>query len=324
MELARETLVDRYVVDGLIGRGGMAVVYRVRHRQLGSVHAMKVITLPSPQIQERLLKEGQAQSGLRHPNVVSVTDVVEVRGCPALVMEFIDGPSLDILLASDRLTLDQADEIARGIITGVAAAHRAGFVHRDLKPANVMLAMSDGNLVPKVADFGLVKSIAGSEGEGAVRTRTGVTMGTPAYMAPEQIRDAAQVDARADVFSLGAILYELVTGQRAFVGDDTFELFAAITGADFVPPRQLAPDLSESMERAILGALEVDPALRTPSCDALLEAWTGSEIWMGSPPVWWRRSAETTPRGSPRWSGRSTTSARRMSSSATASSSAAA
>jgi len=97
-------------------------------------------------------------------------------------------------------------------------------------------------------------------------------------MAPEQIRDAAQVDARADVFSLGAILYELVTGQRAFVGDDTFELFAAITGADFVPPRQLAPDLSESMERAILGALEVDPALRTPSCDALLEAWTGSEI----------------------------------------------
>jgi serine/threonine-protein kinase len=286
LELRRETVVDRYVVEDLIGRGGMAVVYRVRHRQLGSVHAMKVITLPSPQLQERLIKEGQAQGGLRHPNVVVVTDVVEVRGCPALVMDLIEGPSLDVLLAREALTLPQADEIARGIISGVAAAHRAGLIHRDLKPANVMLAMWEGQLVPKVADFGLVKSVAGAGGSSAVKTRTGVTMGTPAYMSPEQIRDAGQVDERADVFSLGAILYELVTGRRAFAGQDTFELFAAITAGDFVPPRDLVPELPESMERAILGALRVDPEERTPSCAALLEAWTGQAPASGAHGAW--------------------------------------
>ncbi len=277
VEIAPGTQVDRYDVEALIGRGGMAVVYRVRHRQLGGVHAMKVITLPSPQIQKRLLQEGKAQSGLRHPNVVAVTDVVEVGGCPALVMELIDGPGLDTLLADTHLTLEQADDIARGIIAGVAAAHRAGLIHRDLKPANVMLSMPDGRMVPKVTDFGLAKSIIGDDGASGVKTRTGVTMGTPAYMAPEQIRDSKNVDAGADIFSLGAVLYELVTGRRAFYGDDTFELFAAITGGEFVPPRDLVPDLPDHMEEAILGALKVDPAERTSSCEKLLEAWTGGE-----------------------------------------------
>jgi len=277
VEIAPGTQVDRYAVEALIGRGGMAVVYRVRHQQLGSVHAMKVITLPSPQIQQRLLQEGKAQSGLRHPNVVAVTDVVEVNGCPALVMELIDGPALDTLLGDGPLTLAQADDIARGILAGVAAAHRAGLIHRDLKPANVMLAMPDGRLVPKVTDFGLAKSIAGDQVGSGVKTRTGVTMGTPAYMAPEQIRDSKNVDTRADVFSLGAVLYELVTGQRPFQGDDTFELFAAITSGDFVPPRQLVPDLPEHIERAILGALRVDPEERTASCEALLDDWTNGE-----------------------------------------------
>lgn len=275
MRLAPGTVLDRYTVEDVLGEGGMAVVYRVRHSQLGSVHAMKVLKLPTAAIRDRLLQEGRVQAQLRHPNIVSVTDVVDVEGSPGLVMEFIGGSSLDGFLDGHKLTLEQADDLARGILEGVAVAHHAGLIHRDLKPANILLGTTGGALVPKITDFGLAKLVEGEDGGGHLATRSGMSMGTPAYMAPEQIESAKGVDQRADVFSLGAILYELVAGERPFVGSSTLQVLNAVASGTRKPLSELAPDLPERMRQAIDGALQVDPDARVPNCDVLLELWTG-------------------------------------------------
>jgi serine/threonine protein kinase len=273
MDLAPGTRIDRYVVEQLIGRGGMAVVYRVRHAQLGSLHALKVLTLQSEAVQERLMREGRAQSSLRHPNIVPVTDVVVANGCPALVMELVEGPSLAQLLASTRLTLEQSDLLARGILRGMAEAHRQGLVHRDLKPGNVLIALHDGELTPKITDFGLAKSVADTLGDGVDPTKTGQTMGTAPYMAPEQVFDAKNIDARADIFSLGAVLYEMVTGEQAFSGDNQLVVFNAVIEGRYPPPTTLVEDLPPRMDSAIGAALTVDADERVGTCEQLLHLW---------------------------------------------------
>jgi hypothetical protein len=274
------TVVDRYTVESVLGTGGMAVVYRVRHVQLGSLHAMKVLEAPTRAIRARLLQEGRVQSTLAHPNVVAVTDVVEVGDDPALVMEYVRGPSLAGFLEKVRPTLDQADELARGVLAGVAAAHRFGLVHRDLKPANILLSLASGAPVPKIADFGLAKLLDGDR-QGLAETRSGVRMGTPLYMAPEQVRDAKAVDARADLWATGVVLYELVTGRRPFQGGDVLEVFTAVCAGTYVPADELVDRLPERMSRAISAALTVDPARRVADCGELLALWTGEDrrIW---------------------------------------------
>src|SRR6185503_18078691 len=131
------------------------------HLQLGSLHALKVLTSPTEAIALRLRREGRAQAKLRHPNIVAVTDSIDVFGEPGLVMEYVRGPSLAELLQKRRLTVDQAEHLALGILRGVAAAHGLGLVHRDLKPGNVLLAIDADALLPKVADFGLAKILEG-------------------------------------------------------------------------------------------------------------------------------------------------------------------
>src|SRR5688500_7635502 len=202
------TVIDRYTVESLVGEGGMAVVFRVRHNTLGTLHALKVLTLSSRQIRERLKQEGQFQAKLQHPNVVAVTDVIDLGGTDALIMEYVDGPSLDALMRRQRLTIAQADELADGILAGVGEAHRLGYVHRDLKPGNVLLKVTAQGYLPKVTDFGLAKSFGEGSDPGRAQTRTGSTMGTPHYMSPEQVRDSKNVGPRSDIFSLGALLYK--------------------------------------------------------------------------------------------------------------------
>ena len=274
MELATGAVVDRYTIEGLLGQGGMAVVYRARHNQLGTLHAVKVLQISTPSIRERLLLEGRVQAALRHVNIVAVTDVIDVGGNPGLVMELIQGLSLEQLLNKTPLTLEQADELARGIIAGVGEAHRLGLIHRDLKPGNVMLQTTATGLVPKVTDFGLAKLLSTPESGGSA-TRTGSTMGTPCFMAPEQIRDAKTADKRADIYSLGAILYELVTNRRAFEQADIIAIFNAVSKGDYPPPRSLVPNIPARMEAAIVGALKVDRDARIPDCETLLAIWTG-------------------------------------------------
>jgi len=277
------TRIDRYVVDGVLGKGGMAVVYLVRHEQLGSHHALKVLSFIDPEVRDRLMKEGRAQSTLAHPNIVRVTDVVNVfQTEPALVLEYVNGPSLDVLLDGGRLSLPAADRLARGILTGVAAAHRQDLIHRDLKPANVMVAIEDDRLVPKVTDFGLAKIVGLVDPQG-IQTRAGVALGTPAYMAPEQIRDASGVDARADVWALGVMLYELVTGERAFRRNDVLAVYQAVTDADYPPLSEVAPDLPERMRVAIEGALQPDPQARFADADAMLAAWAADSAALEDP-----------------------------------------
>ena len=265
------TAIDRYTVLGVLGQGGMAVVYRVQHNQLRSVHALKVMAVAAHSFEERMMREGRAQSSLRHPNVVAVTDVVDVAGSPGLVMEYVSGPPLDRLLAKHRLTPPQAAHLGRQILGGVSAAHRHGLIHRDLKPANILLDPQDDELIPKVADFGLAKLL--DPPEGGLHTRSGVAMGTPAYMAPEQIRDASRVDTRADVFAAGAILYEMCTGERPFHGDDALAVFAAIAAGRVVPPRERDPRVTEGMDRVIRDALATDADQRPADATELLTRW---------------------------------------------------
>jgi len=264
---------DRYTVEIPIGTGGMAEVYRVRHTRLDTVHALKLLMVPARSHMERLIIEGKVQASLRHPNIVSVTDVIDVDGAPGLVMEFVDGPSLKELLDDRKLTLDQVDAIGTGIIAGMRAAHKKNMIHRDLKPANVMMAITEDGLVPKITDFGLAKILHREQDKNL--TKSGSTMGTPAYMAPEQFRDAKKVDYRADIFSLGALLYEVVTGKRAFASKDVFQVFAAIALGRFEDPQTIRDDIPERMINAINAALVSDPDERVQTCDELLALWTG-------------------------------------------------
>lgn len=251
----------------------MATVYLVRHVDLGTAYAMKVLHVPAAAIQQRLLLEGRVQSRLRHANLVAVTDMVDVESAPGLVMEWVAGPPLDQWLQHTRLSWPQADALARGILAGVAHAHAHGLVHRDLKPANVLLALEPTGVVPKVSDFGLAKLLSTDEG-GPSQTRSGIAMGSPAYMSPEQIRDARRVDQRADVFALGAVLYELATGIRAFGGGgDALEIFDHIRRGAFRDPRELAPELPESCATLIERCLSIDRDDRPADAAAVLEAW---------------------------------------------------
>jgi serine/threonine protein kinase len=290
-DLLRGTVIDeRYFVEACAGRGGVATVYKCRHMSLDTIHAVKVLRYLSPGVARRLMAEGRAQAALQHPNIVRVTDSVEVDGAPALVMEYVPGPSLDELIPDAPLSQDQLDDLARGLFAGVAAAHAFGVVHRDLKPSNVLLDLSLARPIPKIADFGLVK-VLDADARATHRTRQGVAMGTPEYMAPEQIRSARDVDYRADVFSLGAILYELVTGTRCFQADDVLDLFNRIARGVYRPIIELAPHAPRRVIRAINAALEPDRERRCPTVAALAELWFDGvqepdhDVWSRGP---WR------------------------------------
>ena len=273
--LAIGQTIDRYTVEAVIGQGGMAVVYRVRHTRLGSRHALKVLSVARPNVRKRLLREGRVQAELHHPNVVSVSDVLDVNGTPALLMEYVDGPSLEWVLQRKKLTLNEKLAVFRAVCSGVAEAHQRGLVHRDLKPSNVLLARRSDGVIPKVTDFGIAKLIQGTTSPSA--TGSQVAMGTPSYMAPEQIRDARSVDQRADIFSLGAMLYELSTGRRPFDGPDVLAILNSVASASYQPPLERCPDLPPHIAGVIDGCLIVDPEQRLPDAFTLIDRIGGRE-----------------------------------------------
>ncbi len=277
------TVIDRYVVESFVGQGGMATVVKVRHQQLGTAHALKVLSVASSTIRSRLLMEGRLQASLQHENVVKVTDLVTLTsGAPGLIMEFVEGPNLDELLIESPPTLAQADHLAQGILRGVEEAHRHGLVHRDLKPANILLQPSHDTWIPKVADFGIAKVLAG-DGNHSGHTRTGVTMGTPNYMAPEQARDSKNIGTTADIFALGAILYELLTKERAFEGEDLLDTLNQVAEARYTPILERRPGTPPGMVAAIEAALQVDVADRPQTVDELRRLWLGGRPPLSSP-----------------------------------------
>ena len=269
-------IVDRYVVEDLVAEGGTAAIYRVRHAQLGSLHALKVLRVVFDSLRQRTVIEGRIQARVRHPNLVPVTDIISIHDVPALVMDFIDGPTLEDWLTSGERPLDQLDAIARGILEGVAFAHESGLVHRDLKPSNVILARDGIRYVPRIVDFGLAKAI---DIELDNATRSGAMMGTLEYMAPEQIVDSKNVDARADLYSVAAMLYEALVGTTPYSGANLVERHSRAVADDYLELASLRPDLAPRMIDAVTAGLRGKVEDRVANARAL------QALWVGNPPV---------------------------------------
>lgn len=260
--LTRGQRIGRYEILEPIGAGGMAAVYRVRHAELGSTHALKILGVHREVVAHRLLQEGRSQAALRHPNVVRVHDVLTHDGAPVLVMEFVDGGTLLSRVERGRLPVADAVALAAGIAEGLGAAHAIGLVHRDLKLANVLLAAPSPPStvpVPRIADFGLVKVMAEAGGR---HTRTGTAMGTPEYMAPEQMRDASRVDPRADVYSLGCVLYAMLTGRLPYTAPDLPALYHKSIRRERRPLEEAVPGLPAALVSLVGALLEPDPSHR--------------------------------------------------------------
>jgi CHASE2 domain-containing sensor protein len=277
-ELQAGDLVERYRVESVLGEGGTARVYRVRHTTLETVHALKVLTLDHPEIRGRLIAEGKAQARLTHPHIVPVRDVIDHQGLPTLLMDFVPGRTLAQLLAGSLPEEDETIRLFCGIVRGVAYAHKNGLVHRDIKPGNVLLDETKHPACPRVTDFGLVRVL--DLPDDAVRhTLVGATMGTLGFMAPEQLRDSRLVDARTDIFSLGALLYSMVTCRPPFTGKDQLEIMNATAACRYLPVLQEAgPTVCSTIIRAIDGCLKVDPKDRYQTAEELLAIFTDSGV----------------------------------------------
>ncbi len=257
--------VSHYRILAKLGEGGMGVVYKAEHLKLGSFVALKFLSrhIGAPQQSEaRFIHEAKAASSLEHPNIGSVYDIGQTSdGLMYIVMPYYAGETLQAKIERGPLELAATLDIVSHIASGLAKAHEKGIVHRDIKPGNILVT-EDGH--PKILDFGLAK-LAGQTRV----TRTGTTVGTVAYMSPEQVRGEA-VDARSDVFSLGVVLYELLTGKQPFGGDQEAAIIYSIMNLEPEPLRNHRPDLPPAMQNLLDKALAKDPATRYENAVAML------------------------------------------------------
>lgn len=270
---------DRYEVITFLGAGGMGSVYKVFDPSLKRFAAVKVLHRSEPGLGERLRREARAQARIDHPHVCQVYEVGEVRGHPYIAMQYIDGERLDEALAD--LPRELVVRVFADVARAVHAAHQTGLVHRDLKPGNLLVARrSSGALHPYVVDFGLARDL-----EEPHLSRSDVITGTPAYLAPEQVR-GRPVDRRTDVFSLGVVLYEALTGELPFTGASVAETLVRITGDEPARPRKLDASLPADLETILLRCLEKEPERRYDSARALAE---DLERYLAGEPILARR-----------------------------------
>jgi tetratricopeptide (TPR) repeat protein len=247
---------DRFVLVERVGRGGYGHVWKAWDPQVRRWVAIKILSADSGHARERFLREAHIAGTLRHPNLVTVHDAGDWQGCAYMVMEFIEGEPLAPSATPEDLA------ILRDAASAMGAAHRRGVVHRDLKPANILV---DASRVPHVVDFGLAR-----EGEGSL-TRTGAIIGTPLYMAPEQVEGRSDITPRTDVYALGCILYESLTGRPPHLGRTVPEVYSNLLQRDAVPPRRLNPNVAPALETICLKAIERDAALRYAHAGELAE-----------------------------------------------------
>jgi serine/threonine protein kinase len=260
------TKLGQYEVQDFIGQGAMGLVYRAYHVQLQRTGAVKVLQgiAPDADSTARFRHEAQAIAQMRHPNIVNVYDFGEHDGVPYMIIEYVPGGSLANKLSNGQLDTTTALKYLRGIASGLDYAHGLGIVHRDVKPANVLLEKDD---TPVLADFGLAKLLQGS----SLKSMTGVTTGTPAYMAPEQVT-GTKVGPAADRYALATIAYEMLTGVIPFDGEGLMELLYAHVHRQPAPPSARNHSLGPRVDAVIMRGLEKDPAARWESCTAMIDA----------------------------------------------------
>jgi tetratricopeptide (TPR) repeat protein len=270
------TLENRYRLESLLGRGGMGAVYRARDLTLGRDVAVKVVEGSGldAEARQRLLHEARAAAALNHPRVAAVHDAGESDGVPFIVMELVPGGSLR---AHRHLELREVVEVGRQLCEALAHAHEKGIVHRDLKPENVLVASEGDRLTVKLADLGLAISKRDSR-----VTQTGAFLGTAAYMSPEQAL-GVPVDGRADLYALGALLYEQLTGRPPFPGDDAIAVVSQHLHAPVVPPVTHRPDLPPALDALVLKLLAKRPEDRFTSATEV-EAALAAVSLTGTPP----------------------------------------
>ncbi len=276
-----------YLVLDKLGEGGMGEVFRARDPRLDRVVALKTLSAgrSDAAARARFDREARAIAALNHPNICAIYDVgVATRdpastqtGVPYLVMELLEGETLQQRLTRGPLQIPQAVDVALALADALEAAHARGIVHRDLKPANVFITNRG---VPKILDFGLAKAVVDAaydvtRGADEALTELGTTVGTVAYMSPEQLR-GEPLDMRSDLFSFGLVLYEMFTGQRAFAGPTSAVVGAGVLGADPPAPRSLRPEIPEKLEEIVLKALEKDRDLRCQRRRSSAPTWRDS------------------------------------------------
>ena len=266
-----EVLASKYRLEELLGSGGMGHVYRAVNQDVGRLVAIKVLRAEhaqNPQVVERFLREARAANLVRHPNVVDVLDVGrETAGAPFIVQELLEGEDLAHLVErrGGRLPLEEVVDILGPVIDAVAEAHARGVIHRDIKPENVFLAKGPRAPIPKLLDFGISKVSAPD----LRATEVGVMMGTPAYMPPEQVRGARDANPQTDVWALGVMLFELISGRMPFDEGDAPALFVAIATRDAPTLLDIGAEVPPEISRVVARCLRRSPGERYPTAAEL-------------------------------------------------------
>lgn len=270
---AGDRLLDKFLVERLIGQGGAGVVYAARHELLDQPIALKcLLAEPGSEAANRFVNEAKLAARIQSEHVCRVMDVGTLpSGVPYIAMELLEGHDLDATLATGAVPLDQLCDYVLQAIDAIAQAHAQGIVHRDLKPSNLFVTTrAGGPPIIKVLDFGISKGdMLGTEQN---VTSSRAILGSPSYMSPEQIKNARTVDARTDVWSLGVILFELACGRAPFLGETVGEVFAKILEADPPSLRQIAPQIPEAFEEAVRRCLARDREQRFANVGQLAEA----------------------------------------------------
>lgn len=262
-ELIKGQTIGNYQVRSLIGRGGMGEVYLAHDQRLNRKVALKFLPASSIQDSDRLSRfehEARAASALNHPNILTIYEIEEINSVHLIATEFVEGETLRQRLSLSSISLSEALNIAIQVADAISAAHKAGIIHRDIKPENIMIR-PDGYV--KVLDFGLAKLVESTETPSAeaptrkVQTGSGLILGTVGYMSPEQARGQT-IDARSDIFSLGAVIYEMIAGQKPFDGETTSDVMAAILKSEPSPLSHHSPDVPPELIRIVNKTLRKD------------------------------------------------------------------
>lgn len=295
MTLTAGTRLGPFVIDAPLGAGGMGVVYLAEDLRLHRKVALKFLpqeTAEDPLARARFLREAQAASALDHPNIATIYEIGDWQDQPYIAMAYYSGETLKQRIERGPLTMEEVASVVSQVASGLRAAHAVGIVHRDLKPANIFTTES-GQV--KILDFGLAKRLSEKEETATRMTSAGTTIGTVAYMSPEQAR-GEEVDQRTDIWALGVVLYEMVTGRLPFRGEHVAALLLSAQTEDPTPVRQLRPDVPEEFERVVAAALTKSRALRTLSATDVVKAVADYQLRASStagpksvePPTVWR------------------------------------